>query len=228
MYKEYNHLLDAYYHTVNYISRYGIEEITEDGEHTLTLEEPITIKIEHPTTSTNFPYGMGSQAADIYSYQMKFPIRDSGFSYTYGLRLRDYNGVDQIQQIVNRLNENPNSRRAVASLYDPMIDSTGDEIPCMNHIQFRIVNDKLNCYVVFRSHDMLSAWFMNCYAISSLMDLIRSNLKGWVEKGCLYITSNSPHIYDVRDKDVLNKVLKELEIMNRRDWENTEEMFRAE
>lgn len=47
MYKSYNHLLDAYYDTVEYIAENGVLEITEDGEKTLTLLEPLTIRIEH-------------------------------------------------------------------------------------------------------------------------------------------------------------------------------------
>lgn len=227
MYKSYNHLLDAYYDTVEYIAENGVPEITEDGEKTLALLEPLTIRIEHPTTTTGFPYGLKRQAADVYAEQMIHPLRDTTHPYTYGQRLRTFasetregtsealSPVDQVNVLINRLNVSKSSRRAVAVLYNPLVDSSRDEIPCMNHIQFRIVDGKLDCYVVFRSQDMLSAWFLNCYAISRLMDYVRNYLKTWCEKGCLYITSNCPHIYHERDADVLSRVITEGEIRKR-------------
>ena len=220
MYLEFNHLLDAYYEVVNLINEQGRDEITEDGEYTLTLDEPLTIKIKNPTTATLFPYGLGSKSALAYAHQMMYPTRDNDFEYTYGLRLRRYSSydkaeVDQIENIINRLDENPNTRRAVASIYDPHLDYNGSKIPCMNHVQFRVVDGKLDCYVLFRSQDMLSAWFLNCYGLTSLMNYVRGGVKGWYERGCLIITANCPHIYPKRDKDVLDRVLKEREIRQR-------------
>lgn len=224
MYREYNHLLDAYYDVVRLISSTGVPEKTEDEENTLTLTEPLTIKVIHPATTTTFPYGLKRQAGDVYAEQMIHPVRDSSHPYTYGLRLREFasdaregssepvSTVDQVLVLLDRLNASKSSRRAVATLYSPAIDSKSEKIPCMNHIQFRIVNGKLDCYVVFRSQDMLSAWFLNCYAISKLMDYVRNYLKVWCEKGCLYITANCPHIYPDRDADVLQRVLKEADI----------------
>ena len=216
--------LEAYYAIVKEVSSNGIKGVTEDGENVLTYDTPITMVIDSPTRRTMFPYGMGRTAADAYAYQILNPVRNydksTSFSYTYGGRLRDFNGVDQLNVLVDRLTSSKSSRRAVVSFYDPVKDGASGEIPCLNHLQMRLVNrggfDYLDCYVVFRSHDVLSAWFFNVYGIIAVMDKVRSGLPSAPGMGRLYITSNIPHIYYTRDADVLNKVMGEIKVAEQR------------
>jgi thymidylate synthase len=42
----------------------------------------------------------------------------------YGPRLRNYQGVDQLDYIIGVMADNPGSRQAVASLWDPVVDTT--------------------------------------------------------------------------------------------------------
>jgi thymidylate synthase len=113
------------------------------------------------------------------------------------------NGVNQIQYVIDKLKENPTSRRAVVSLFEPRGHPKMDDPPCMNAIQFMIRNNQLNCHVLFRSNDMLSAWGGNAYGLAGLQEYVAEKLGvpiGWLET-----TSISAHIYFDRDNHELQE-----------------------
>ena len=210
-------LLEAYYNAVFEVNIWGKKGLTEDNEKVLTHDNPLTLHITHPTTHTKFPPGLGERAARVYAKQMLYPLNDSNFSYTYGERVRSYAGhIDQVSGVIKRFKESKVTRRAVISLYNPTIDSQSNEIPCLNHLEFRIVNrngcDELDCYALFRSQDILSALFLNAYGITGIMNYIKDALQETysLSIGNLIITSNIPHIYYERDASILDQVIKEI------------------
>ena len=120
--------------------------------------------------------------------------------YTYGQRLRSYFGVDQIEDVIAKLVRERDSRSAVASLWDPARDHRVGGSPCLNHLWFRIVEDRLNLTSVIRSNDMYKAWPENAFALRRLQDLVRRAVEaasgGTVGLGELIIVSESAHVYD--------------------------------
>ena len=73
-----------------------------------------------------------------------------------GPRLRNWNGVDQLAAVQQILIDDPNSRRAVISLYDPDRDfQKSRDIPCNNWLHFLIRNGRLHLNVVARSTDVV-------------------------------------------------------------------------
>ncbi|MFA5453012.1 MAG: thymidylate synthase [Candidatus Methanomethylophilaceae archaeon] len=210
-------LLEAYYNAVFEVNIWGKRGLTEDNEKVITLNDPLTLHITHPTTHTKFPPGLKERAARVYAKQMLYPLNDSNFSYTYGERARSYAGhIDQVSGVIKRFKESKVTRRAVISLYNPTIDSQSNEIPCLNHLEFRIVNrngcDELDCYALFRSQDILSALFLNAYGITGIMNYVKDALQETYSLtiGNLIITSNIPHIYYERDASILDQVKKEI------------------
>ncbi|MCD0446245.1 thymidylate synthase [Glycomyces sp. A-F 0318] len=74
----------------------------------------------------------------------------------YGPRLRDWNGVDQVSEVLSILRSDPDSRRAVITLYDPdrdFIDSK--DIPCNNWIHFMLRDGRLDMSIAIRSNDII-------------------------------------------------------------------------
>ena len=117
-----------------------------------------------------------------------------GVSYTYGSRLRAFGGtLDQVQAMINDLRASPNSRRAVASLWNPAIDPGTSNPPCLNLIQARLREGQLHMSAYFRSHDMYRAWAANAYGLRALQGLIADQLG--VTAGELSIHSLSAHVY---------------------------------
>lgn len=135
-----------------------------------------------------------------YCYQLISGRRD-GFIYTYGNRLRNHfpvgdmekSNVDQVDLIIERLKNNINSRRATAVTFDPQIDSYSEEIPCLIMVDFKIRNNKLLTTAVWRSHDILNAWYQNVVGLSYLSNYIAEELGLTV--GEIVVHSISAHIY---------------------------------
>lgn len=130
--------------------------------------------------------------------------------YTYGQRLRSYFGVDQIGDVIAKLVRERDSRSAAASLWDPTRDHKIGGSPCLNHLWFRIVEDRLNLTSVIRSNDMYKAWPENAFALRRLQEIVRQSVETAsgekVGLGELIIVSESAHIYD-DDWDATEHVL---------------------
>ncbi|MBD2776959.1 thymidylate synthase [Iningainema tapete] len=122
-----------------------------------------------------------------------------GVKYTYGQRLRSHFGIDQVEQVINRLVRDIDSARAVMSLWDVRID-TNENPPCLNHIWVRVVNQELSMTATFRSNDMFSAWPANAMGLRALqaviMDEICQRSYSKLKMGPLITISQSAHIYD--------------------------------
>lgn len=126
----------------------------------------------------------------------------------YGSRLRHYHnswdsngsylnlGVDQVQEIYKLLNKDPNTRRAVASIFDPELDYVeSKDIPCNNWMQFMIREGKLEMFVAQRSSDILWGFSgINTFEWSVLQELMASWLN--VGVGNLHYFISSLHLYD--------------------------------
>ncbi len=89
----------------------------------------------------------------------KFSDDGKYFHGAYGERLR--RPVDQLDAIIKHLSHHPDSRRAVAAMWDPVKDLNADrlDIPCNTHIYFKIRDAHLDMTVCCRSNDMI--W--GCY-----------------------------------------------------------------
>ncbi|MGD8194136.1 thymidylate synthase [Herbiconiux sp. P18] len=123
---------------------------------------------------------------------------DDGVTWraAYGPRLRNWNGVDQLAEIINILRSDPNSRRAVAALFDPDRDFVqSKDIPCNNWLHFLVRGGQLDLHVVARSTDI---WWgfsgINAFEWSLLLELMSC----WLElsPGRLTFFTSSLHLYE--------------------------------
>ncbi|MEK6936632.1 MAG: thymidylate synthase [Nanoarchaeota archaeon] len=125
--------------------------------------------------------------------------------YTYGSRMRSWFGTDQVKGAVEKLVREPVSRAVVISLWDSIQDLTLGGSPCLNHIWFRINNDRLFMTSIFRSHDMFEGYPENALALRVLQEEVRKEVENGLKAnghetelklGNLVILSQSAHIYD--------------------------------
>ena len=113
--------------------------------------------------------------------------------YTYGQRLRDHDGIDQIRSIIEDLKKTPYSRRAVAVTWKVAKDHNNPHAPCLDLIQCLVQDNKLFFTAYIRSNDMFRAWPMNALALLHLQKTIAE--EGKFKIGPLTIISSSAHIY---------------------------------
>lgn len=112
---------------------------------------------------------------------------------------------DQVENIIERLTEDYNSRRAVITTRCPTIDVLlKEDIPCLGEIHFRcwdVENDELSLCVttIWRSRDLLKAWADNVVALSFWFEKIAGKLTQKIGKkvsvGKYTEFVNSLHIY---------------------------------
>ncbi len=202
----------AHEEVIRTILKYGSYLLTEDGEKTLEMPEPLNIHVGEPFADYMIsPHNMfGAGAMGRYVHDL-LEGSESEFVYTYHDRLFDYptceggdgdgRGYDQIAYIVDKLKTEPASRRAMGITWYPGKDMASANPPCLQRMQCFVRDGKLNMHVEFRSNDMLSALGANMYALAHLQKAVADAVG--VAVGWYSHTSVSAHIYYERDYEEL-------------------------
>jgi thymidylate synthase len=180
---------------VKRIMKDGVEITDERGSVTKEILNTM-VNIKKPMNSES-PKGYFWTGEKLDKYSEQFLSSDKqGFIYTYGNRLRaHFDGIDQIQEAIDRLNNFKESRRAISITWDPTVDTKNDEVPCMMLVDFKIRDGKLHTTGLWRSHDIYGAWFPNAVGLSNLARYVAGEVES--EIGTLTIHSISAHIYQV-------------------------------
>ncbi|MDQ7918128.1 thymidylate synthase [Mesonia sp. MT50] len=133
----------------------------------------------------------------------------------YGHQWRNWNGeeIDQIQDIVDTLKKNPNSRRMLVSAWNPSVmpdtSVSFDENvangkaalpPCHAFFQFYVANGKLSCQLYQRSADIFLGVPFNI-ASYALFTMMMAQVCGY-EAGDFIHTFGDAHIYNNHQEQV--------------------------
>lgn len=131
------------------------------------------------------------------------------FVYTYHERIFKKWG-NQPEKIVALMKKNPNTRRALITLWDPSEDSGNESPPCLDFIWVVVRDNALEFHVVYRSHHIATvtedgkllpgegALVPNIYAIAALQQNMAKALN--MKTGPLVLTDFSGHLYVSRIK----------------------------
>ena len=111
----------------------------------------------------------------------------------YGVQWRDFNGVDQIKNLINSIKEDPNSRRHILSAWNPKDLPLMSLPPCHAFSQFFISNNKLSCQLYQRSCDMFLGVPFNIASYSLFVHLLAVECN--LEVGEFIHTLGDFHIY---------------------------------
>ncbi len=119
------------------------------------------------------------------------------FHGAYGHRWRHYFGSDQIEVICNALRANPQCRRQILQMWDPIADlgMEGKDFPCNQSAHFQVKHGRLEMTVFNRSNDVVfGAYGANAVHFSMLLEYMAA--KVGVPVGRYWQVSDNYHVYD--------------------------------
>jgi len=111
----------------------------------------------------------------------------------YGAQWRNFNGIDQLQYILDELKNNPGSRRMILSAWNPSEIKNMALPPCHTLIQFYVANDKLSLQLYQRSADIFLGVPFNIASYALLLMMV-AQVTGY-EVGDFIHTLGDAHIY---------------------------------
>jgi thymidylate synthase len=161
--------------------------------------------VDHDVRIWNeWPYKAFTQSSDYQNETMEEYVEkiktDENFAKkygdlgpVYGAQWRNFNGVDQLEYILEEIKNNPNSRRMILSAWNPAEIKNMALPPCHTLIQFYVSNNKLSLQLYQRSADIFLGVPFNIasYALLLMMVAQVSNL----EVGEFVHTLGDAHIY---------------------------------
>ncbi len=133
---------------------------------------------------------------DGYYDQVLTPKEIQGLAYTYGQRLRNHHGVDQIQEMIDLAKARPDSKKLYASTWDVPVDSPAamaGDTPCLTQVLGSVQEDRFYLTAHFRSQDMYHGWPRNMFAMRRLQKLIADGIG--LPLGAVTMITHSAHIY---------------------------------
>lgn len=195
------------------IMRYGRNKTTrytQENELKELLNVMAVVYNEDPE-KPYLPHYFPFTEKDLQSYypQVLSAKQIPGIAYTYGQRLRNHDGVDQIQEIINLIQTRPFSKKMVAFTAnikeDWSVVNRGDT-PCLTQILVSLQDGKLFMTTHFRSQDMVHGWPRNVFSLRKLQKLIAD--ESGYPMGTFVMITHSAHIYS-DDYELVEKILKE-------------------
>ncbi|WP_270933286.1 thymidylate synthase [Falsiroseomonas oryzae] len=117
--------------------------------------------------------------------------------FTYGQRIFDMDGVDQLDWMVERLLRKPDTKSATINLL--VTGSTAAGLPCLTTLDAKIRRGQLDLQFFFRSQNIFGRQYANLAALARLQsDLARRcNTVSGVLRG--YVASAHIYAFDIDD-----------------------------
>jgi thymidylate synthase len=149
------------------------------------------------------------------SHYGEFADADGVVHGAYGPRMFAFDGFDQVQYVVDRLREQPDSRKAVVQIFDHEdVSRLHKHVPCTCMLQYFVRPSGLEAVTFMRSNDAYLGLPHDLFAFTMLQELIARSLD--VEIGRYVHMVGSLHLYE-RDVDRARDFLSE-------GWQSTIEM----
>ncbi|GAA1617541.1 thymidylate synthase [Kribbella alba] len=112
----------------------------------------------------------------------------------YGPRLFAFDGINQVEYVVNTLRKKPSSRRAVIQLFDHSdVAEHHEDVPCTCTMQFLIRGNKLQLLTYMRSSDTWLGLPHDVFCFTMLQELIARSLS--LPVGSYTHFTGSLHLY---------------------------------
>jgi thymidylate synthase len=121
-------------------------------------------------------------------------VAELGHAKSYAVRLFDYAGAghDQIAWVVRRLRDDPESRSATITTFQPLTDTS--YIPCVSMLDFWLREGDLELVVYAHSLDFGKKAYGNLVELTRLQEHVAGELA--LAVGRLVVHAKSAHVYE--------------------------------
>ena len=182
---------EVWLRALKHILKFGFEMERIGGHKVLALHNLVAvIEKENAESPKIFPYFNFNQAAAADYIQHFFDKELANHSYTYGARLQNYRGINQIRVMQEKLKRFAADEGALAVLWDAQKDNFPPKddhakllgkreswnVPCLNLIQAQCFGEKLSLTAYFRAHDIYNAWPRNLFALRELQQRLAKSV----------------------------------------------------
>ena len=155
-----------------------------------------TLAVEHPDPDDPLiakhanPERLAWMRANFVDHDL---VAELGDARSYASRLFDYagTGVDQVQWVIDRLRDDPTSRSATITTFEPTLDTT--YIPCVSMLDFWIPAGAVDLVVYAHSIDFGSKGYGNLVQLADLQQRVAGALG--LPVGTLTFIVKSAHVY---------------------------------
>ncbi|GAA1426088.1 thymidylate synthase [Agrococcus citreus] len=137
---------------------------------------------------------------------------DGELGPVYGVQWRSWptpggETIDQIQQVIDEIRRNPDSRRLIVSAWNPADIPSMALAPCHALFQFYVADGRLSCQLYQRSADMFLGVPFNIASYALLTHLIAAQTG--LEVGDFIWTGGDCHIYDNHVEQVTEQLRRD-------------------
>lgn len=168
-----NRALVAWRELVYRLVRFGHRNTLKKGSR-IELQN-VKVVIQEPIEDPDDTIAeLGFDPTQFREYQKRILCADppEETSYTYGNRLRGYFNrerkvVDFVEDSIQKLGQDQQTRHAYFALWDSARDSEGSS-PCLVSLFLRMFEGKLTLTATFRSHNAMSAWPENVWGLIAI------------------------------------------------------------
>nr|VFK57560.1 MAG: thymidylate synthase [Candidatus Kentron sp. TUN]VFK64485.1 MAG: thymidylate synthase [Candidatus Kentron sp. TUN]VFK65902.1 MAG: thymidylate synthase [Candidatus Kentron sp. TUN] len=188
--------IEAWKELIFRLVRFGHRNTLRKGErYELQNVKVIIEKPEEESEKALEQIGFSLGKFKQYQKQILDPIKPDDLEYSYGNRMCDYfthnnRTVNLLEVAVQRLLDDPESRHAYISLWDPARDiSEKHGHPCFVSLYFRKFDNKLTTTATFRTHNAFTAWLENVYGLMAIQSFVAARVN--MECGAITIFSHS-------------------------------------
>lgn len=203
-----SYIKDAWIQVLKHIMNFGTIKKSQYGDSQRELIGlMVTISKEESTNPQLIDeFGFNEQELKNYIPQVTTANSVEGLEYTYGERLFNHKKIDQINNIIDQINSEEYTRRAIAFTWNVEEDYSNPKCPCLNVVHVLVQDNTLFMTCYFRSNDMFEAWPRNCFALRALQEIIckRTNK----DIGHITVISNSAHVYERSFKKINDIIIK--------------------
>jgi hypothetical protein len=209
---------DSWLQLLNLAMRIGTDKPTADGERLAeALNAVVTIGLpaapgetEEAVEREEFPAFLDFNRSDFDRYYRSFEAPTSseepGPRHVYGERLHDWDGIDQLEALCDRLKKSPDTHAGTAVFLGPNDLGNPKVAPDLISATFNAVDQKLYGSFVLRSTDLYTDWPLEAMALVRLQREVAVRIG--LEVGPATFVIHSAHLYE-RDWDRALRVLEE-------------------